>query len=102
MSEMTYTKCNLCGGTLFIILHPRYMSTAALQEGASSEVENCPCQKSKTPGWAETGITLGQIERAVECEQVLRNLFADAALFLKKSKITSAPSASEPSDRPAS
>lgn len=55
---MTYTRCNLCGGSSF------------MPSPASLECVRCPCARSKTPGWAETGITLGQIERAVAAEKL--------------------------------
>lgn len=49
MSAMTYTKCEMC-----------------------SRMRDCLCAQSPTPGWAPTGLTLGQIERMVQMERVLQ------------------------------
>lgn len=67
MSEMTYTKCSLCHGTLI----PKM-----------KELLRCPCAESKTPGWDKTGITVGQIERAVRAENCLREIMGLAARAL--------------------
>jgi hypothetical protein len=57
---MTYTRCPACAGTLEIAvgdhLHP------------------CPCTRSPLPGWAATGLTLRQQERAVRMEAVAKDL----------------------------
>lgn len=66
MSEMTYTKCSLCKGTGRI---------------AAKNCE-CPCIMSQTPGWDQTGITVGQIERAVRAEKCLREIMSLAARAL--------------------
>lgn len=54
--EMTYTRCQVCKGsqlkTLFGLV-------------------SCHCHKSRTPGWAETGVTLDQLERFADWERAL-------------------------------
>ena len=64
MSEIVYTRCNLCHGTLVV---PENMApcTGDLR---------CPCRFSQFPGWAATGLTLGQQERAVRGEVLAKEL----------------------------
>ena len=56
MSEMTYSKCPLCNGTL------RHANAT------------CPCVRSGVPGWAPTGVTLDQLERLVDSPPTGRRL----------------------------
>lgn len=57
--EMTYTLCPLChaSGTI---------PTADPHRRAA-----CPCLRSPSPGYAATGLTVGQIERMVLVERCL-------------------------------
>lgn len=64
MTEMTYTRCPACRGSLHIVTGPD-IPLAATQHVA------CPCARADTPGWAPTGVTLGQIERMAELERAL-------------------------------
>lgn len=59
MSEMTYARCPACRGSTW--LHGEGVGGATL----------CPCTRGETPGWAPTGVTLGQIERMAELERAL-------------------------------
>ncbi len=62
MSEMTYIRCPLCKGT-------RWMPS-----GDCSTVL-CLCASGQHAGWAETGLTLGQQERAVRQAMLAQELF---------------------------
>ncbi len=60
-TEMTYTRCSCCHGTL-------------RTELAGMTV--CPCTRSSTPGWGATGLTMGQIDRAVKAEAMAKELLS--------------------------
>lgn len=57
MSDMTYTRCPMCGGTEVFL--------------TTDGERPCPCMLSDHPGWAPTGLTLSQIERMAELERAL-------------------------------
>jgi hypothetical protein len=57
MAEALYRKCPLCEGTLEI----RDLET--VHEGLPPKP--CPCRGSKTPGWAEVGLTVGQVDKVI-------------------------------------
>lgn len=50
MSEMTYTRCLVCKGSL--------------KRRIMVSVSDCPCTTTSTPGWAATGLTMGQLSNA--------------------------------------
>ncbi len=43
-SEMLFTRCPVCLGSYRVL------------------EADCPCTRTPTPGWAETGVTLGQLQ----------------------------------------
>jgi hypothetical protein len=58
MDEMTYSQCQMCGGTGRV---PRPGGGAV----------SCACLRSKSPGWSPTGVTVRQLERMAERERCL-------------------------------
>ena len=64
MSQMTYTRCGLCRGTL------KFMAMIGIDERQVS----CPCTLSSTPGWSPTGVTENQLERLAKSEETLHKL----------------------------
>ena len=73
MSEMTYTRCDLCEGSLVLTTSTaRFNEADALIEFSERKPSPCFCTESDTPGWTPTGLTIGQIDRMVERERVLK------------------------------
>lgn len=64
MSEMTYTCCPVCQGSLRMSMGPD-VPLSAIQQVP------CPCTRGDTPGWAPTGVTLAQMDRMAETERAL-------------------------------
>lgn len=62
MSEQLYTRCPICQGK-------KYTSKQISPGFAIGHP--CPCVGGETPGWALTGLTMGQVERMVELERAL-------------------------------
>ena len=65
MSEMTYTRCPVCRGTLCIT------PEASTDREPACWPVNCPCARTASPGWAPTGLTLGQLDRLADVERAL-------------------------------
>lgn len=59
MSEMIYVRCPACRGSAW--LHGEGVGLSA----------PCPCARTDHPGWAPTGLTMGQIDRMVDLERAL-------------------------------
>ena len=54
MSEMTFTRCGVCKGTLKV--------ANVMVNGIHREQYDCPCTRSSTSGWSPTGVTERQLE----------------------------------------
>jgi hypothetical protein len=70
MAENLYTRCSLCHGTLKIDPAALVCDYPASMQGA------CLCTHTIHPGWEKTGLTLGQVERALKAERALPDLLA--------------------------
>lgn len=57
MSEMMYTRCELCKGT-GLLDQPAVTNTGRTEH-------RCPCKGAQFPGWAPVGVTVGQLDRIV-------------------------------------
>ena len=57
MGEMMYQRCPVCNGT------QRLDPPAVVNTGGVTY--DCPCKRAKYPGWAEIGVTVGQLDRTV-------------------------------------
>lgn len=67
-SAMTYTRCPLCKGELIVF------GVSNTQDSPHPRRHPCPCTRGKTPGWAVTGVTLGQLDRLSRQEGKALNL----------------------------
>ena len=72
MDDMTYTRCDLCNGTLEMVMTPAsYDEVSGEIVYGDRTVSRCHCTRSPTPGWNPTGLTVRQLERMAERERVL-------------------------------
>ncbi len=61
MSEQLYQRCPICRGA------PSFAQDAFYDEF----LVDCPCARSRTPGWTPIGLSLGQVERLADTERAL-------------------------------
>ena len=62
MSDL-YERCSMCNGTL-VTVSPA-MVDLDTYKGPLNAGSSCPCRLSKTPGFALTGLTSGQVEKLI-------------------------------------
>jgi hypothetical protein len=62
---MTFTNCEQCKGKLAIFIESK-------SQPGWFHPQDCPCTRGKEPGWNETGLTMGQIERMADVERALQ------------------------------
>lgn len=85
MSTPLYQKCPLCDGTrktvapLMVDGLPIHGSGTGTYSGPINAGSVCPCTRGKTPGFAAVGLTLGQVERAIEDRDRLKQLVLSLA-----------------------